>query len=115
MGRVERSSKLERIRGQRLLYEALAERIEQSALEHLTILHSQSAQKYCIADADTGEIFLRQPFATLKHCHEAPTELERTFEMAEVLMFRPSETMERIGELVQSHWLRERVAVALKI
>jgi hypothetical protein len=112
MGRVERYSKLERIRGQRLLCEKLDQGLDKRpALEHLTILHSQSAQRYWIADAETGDIFLRQPFATLQHCHETAAELERTFDMAEVLMQRPSETMESIGELVREHWLRERVAM----
>ena len=114
MGRVERYSKLEQIRGQRLLSEKLDQGLEKRpALDHLTILHSQSARQYWIADAETGEIFLRQSFATLKHCHEAAAELERTFDMAEVLTQRPPETMERMGELVHEHWLRERVAVAL--
>ncbi len=112
MGRVERYSKLEQIRGQRLLSEKLDQGLDKRpALEHLTILHSQSAQKYWIADAETGEIFLRQSFATLQHCHAAAAELEQTFHMAEVLMLRPSDTMERMGELVQQQWLRERVAV----
>jgi hypothetical protein len=112
MGRVERFSKLEQIRGQRLLSEKLDQGVDKRlALEHLTILHSQSAQQYWIADADTGDIFLRQPFATLKHCHEAAAELERTFDMAQVLTLRPSETLERMSELVQQQWLRERVAV----
>ncbi len=115
MGRVERYSKLEQIRGQRILSEKLDQGLEKRpALEHLTILHSRSAQQYWIADAETGDIFLRQPFATPQHCYEAAAELEQTFDMAEVLMLRPSETMERIGELVHEHWLRERVAVALR-
>ena len=111
MGRVERYSKLEQIRGQRLLSETLAQRAEQSALEHLNILNSQSAQQYWIADAETGEIFLRQSFATLQHCHEAAAELEWTFDMAEVLTQRPPETMDHIEAIVLAAAWRERVAL----
>jgi hypothetical protein len=110
---VDRGSRLERLPEQRLLYEKLGRQAAQPALEHLTILHSQSAEKYWIADAETGEVFLPQTFATLKHCHEAADELERIFHMAEVLKSRPAETMESVNELVREHWLRERVAVVL--
>ena len=114
MGRVERYSKLEQIRGQRLLSEKLDQGLDKRpALDHLTILHSQSALQYWIADAETGQIFLRQSFATLKYCHAAAAELEQIFNMAEVLMLRPSDTIERMSELLQQHWLRERVAVVL--
>lgn len=110
---VDHGSRLERLPEQRLLYEKLGRQAAQSALEHLTILHSQSTEKYWIADAETGEIFLRQPFATLKHCYEAAAHLERIFHMAEVLKSRPAETMESVGELVREHWMRERVAMVL--
>jgi hypothetical protein len=110
---VDRGSRLERLPEQRLLYEKLGRQAAQSALEHLTILHSQSAEKYWIADAETGEVFLSQAFATLKHCHEAAADLERTFNMAQVLEMRSPETMESVGELVQGHWLREWVAESL--
>jgi hypothetical protein len=110
MGRVERSSKLERIRGKRLLSEELDQRFKQPPLEYLSILHSQSAKKCWIADANTGEVFLNQAFATPQHSHEAAAELERTFDMSEVLKLRPPETLERMGELAREHWLREQVA-----
>jgi hypothetical protein len=110
---VNRGSRLERIPGQRLLYEKLERQAAQPALEHLTILHSPKAQGYWIADAETGEVFLRQPFATLRHCYEAAAHLERTFAIAQVLEMRSPETMESMSELVREHWLRERVAVAL--
>jgi hypothetical protein len=114
MGRVERSSKLERIRGNRLLSEKLDQGLDKRpGLEYLTILHSQSAQQYWIADMETGKVFLPHVFITLKHSHEAAAELERTFDMSEVLKLRPSETLERMGELAREHWLRERVAVVL--
>lgn len=113
IGRVERYSKLEQIRGQRLLSEQLDQRSKQPPLEYLRILHSQSAQQYWIADVETGEVFLNQAFATLKHCHEAAAELERNFDLEQVLTLRLPETLERMGELVHEHWLRERVAVAL--
>jgi hypothetical protein len=113
MGYVNRGSRLERLPEQRLLYEKLERHTARPALEHLTILHSQNAQGYWIADAETGEIFLPQAFATLQHCHEAAAELERRFAMAQVLDMRSPETMESLGELVREHWLRERVAVAL--
>jgi hypothetical protein len=113
MGYVDRGSRLERIPGQRLLYEKLERQAAQPALEHLTILHSPKAQGYWIADAETGEVFLREPFATLKHCYEAAAHLERRFAIAQVLEMRSPETMESVGDLVQEHWLRERVAVVL--
>jgi hypothetical protein len=49
----------------------------------------------------------------LEHCTEAAVELEHTFDMLEVIVLRPPETMEPMVELVQEHWLRERVAGAL--
>jgi hypothetical protein len=110
---VDRGSRLERLPEQRSLWERLDRQAAQPALEHLTILHSQSTQMYWIAAAETGEIFLRQPFRTLKHCHEAAADLERTFAIAQMLEMRSPETMESVGALVQEHWLRERVAVAL--
>jgi hypothetical protein len=113
MGYVDRGSRLERIPGQRLLYEKLERQAAQPALEHLTILHSPKAQGYWIADAETGEVFLREPFATLRHCHEAAAHLERTFAIAQVLEMRSPETMESLSELVREHWMRERVSVAL--
>jgi hypothetical protein len=110
---VDRGSRLERLPEQRLLYEKLERQTARPALEHLTILHSPKAQGYWITDAETGEVFLRQPFATLKHCYEAAAHLERTFAIAQVLDMRSPETMESVSELVQEHWLRERVAVVL--
>jgi aspartyl/asparaginyl beta-hydroxylase (cupin superfamily) len=110
---VDRSSRLERLPEQRSLWERLDRHTARPELEHLTILHSQRAEKYWIADAETGEIFLRQPFTTLKHCYEAAAELERTFAIAQVLEMRSPETLESLSELVQEHWLRERVAVVL--
>jgi hypothetical protein len=110
---VDHGSRLERLPEQRLLAEKLERQAARPALEHLTILHSPKAQGYWIADAETGEVFLSQAFATLKHCYEAAAELERIFHMAEVLKSRPAETMESVGELAREHWLRERVAVAL--
>jgi hypothetical protein len=114
MGRVERSSKLERIRGQRLLCEELDQRSDKRpALEHLSILHSQSAEQYWIADAESGEVFLPLAFTTLKHCHEAAAELERTFDIAEVLTQRPPETLERMEAIVLAAVWRERVELAI--
>ena len=116
---VDRGSRLERLPGQRLLAERLDRQTARPALEHLTVLHSQSAEKYWIADAETGEVFLPQAFTTLQHCHEAAAELERTFAMAQVLDMRnlcaklSPETIESVGELVREHWQRERVAVVL--
>jgi hypothetical protein len=113
MGRVERYSKLERLPGQRLLSEKLDRQAERPELEHLTILHSPKAQQHWIADAETGDIFLPQAFATLKYSHAAAVELERTFAIAQVLEMRSPQTLESVGELVQECWLRERIAVAL--
>jgi hypothetical protein len=109
MGYVDRGSKLERIRGQRSLSERLEQHTERSILEHLTILHSEKFQGYWIANAATGNVFVRQAFATLKHCYEAAADLERMFNMAQVLVLRPPETLERMEDLVREHWLREKV------
>lgn len=111
---VDHGSRLERLPEQRLLYEKLERQAAQPALEHLTILHSPKAQGYWIADAETGEVFLSQAFATLKHCHEAAAELERTFDMPEVLMLRPPETLEQIQLLVQAHCQREKTEIACR-
>jgi hypothetical protein len=110
---VDRASRLERLPEQRSLWERLNRHPARPELEDLTILHSQRTQRYWIADAETGEVFLQQAFRTLKHCHEAAAELERIFHIAEVLKSRPTETMESVDELVQGHWMRERVAVVL--
>jgi hypothetical protein len=113
MGYVNRGSRLERLPEQRFLCEKLERHNARPELEYLSILHSPKAQQYWIADAETGEVFLSQAFATLQHCYEAAAELERTFDMAEVLQLRPPETLERMVELVREHWLRERVEVVL--
>ena len=112
MGYVNRGSRLEQLPGQRLLYEKLERHTARPELEHLTILHSQSTQGYWIADAETGEIFLRQPFATLQHCHEAAAEVERTFVIAQVLEMRSPQTLEQIELLVQAHCQREKTEIA---
>jgi hypothetical protein len=109
---VDRGSRLERIPGQRLLYEKLERQAAQPALEHLTILHSPKAQGYWIADAETGEVFLRQSFTTLKHCHEAAAELERRFAIAQVLEMRSPQTLEQIELLVQAYCQREKTEIA---
>jgi hypothetical protein len=109
---VDRVSRLERIPGQRLLCEKLERQTARPALEHLSILHSPKAQQYLIADAETGEVFLPQAFATLKHCHEAAAELERTFAMAQVLEMRSPETLEQIELLVQAYCQREKTEIA---
>jgi hypothetical protein len=110
---VDRGSRLERLPEQRLLYEKLERQAARPALEHLTILHSQSAQKYWIADIETGKVFLPHVFITLKHCHEAAAELERIFDMAEVLTQRPPETLERMEAIVLAAVWRERVELAI--
>jgi hypothetical protein len=97
---------------QRSLFEKLNRQTSRPVLEHLTILHSQSAKRYWIADADTSEVFLPQAFTTLEYCHEAAAVLERTFDMLEVLTRRPSETLEQIELLVQAHCQREKTAIA---
>ncbi len=107
---VERYSRLERVRGKQLLDELLNQRSEkQPLLEYLTILYSRSTQRYWIADAETGEIFLRQSFTMLEHCYEAAIEMEHTFDMLEVIALRPPETIERIDAIVLAHAWREQV------
>jgi hypothetical protein len=110
---VDRGSRLERLPERRSLWERLDRPTAKPELEDLTILHSQSTQRYWIADAQTGEVFLPQAFTTLEHCYEAAAELERTFAITQVLEMRSPETMESLSELVREHWLRERVAVVL--
>jgi hypothetical protein len=111
---VEQYSRLERVRGKQLLDELLNQRSEkQPLLEYLTILHSRSTQRYWIADAETGEIFLRQSFTMLEHCYEAAVELEHTFDMLEVIALRPPETIERIDAIILAHAWREQVKLKL--
>ena len=49
----------------------------------------------------------------LEHCYEAAIELEKTFDMAQVIELRLPETMESINEILKVHGFREQVAGAL--
>jgi hypothetical protein len=51
-------------------------------------------------------------FVTYEHCYESAIELEEQFELAGVLRFRPFGSMEAMNEIIESHQLRERVALA---
>jgi hypothetical protein len=51
-------------------------------------------------------------FTTYEHCYESAIELEQQFDLAGVLRLRPFGSMEAMSEIIQSHQLRERVALA---
>jgi hypothetical protein len=112
-GQVDRYSKLERVRQPKPLWEELTERSSNSRmLEYLAVL-KVGDREYAIAERATGENFVNQVFETREHCHEAAAELEQTFDMAQVLELRLTETLDRVEELVEWHWLREWVALGL--
>jgi hypothetical protein len=111
-GQIDRYSKLERIRRPKPLWEELAERSSNSRmLEYLEI--RKDGGEYWITERGTGEALVEQAFETREHCAEAAAEVERIFDMAMVLELRLVETMERIDELVEWHYLREWVAIGL--
>jgi hypothetical protein len=110
---VDRYSKLERIRRPKPLWEELTERSGDSRmLEYLAVL-KVGDREYAIAEQATGEIFVSQTFETRQHCAEAAVELEQKFDIAIVLELRLVETMERVEELVEWHYLKEWVALGL--
>jgi hypothetical protein len=112
-GQVDRSSRLERIRRPKPLWEELTERSGNfRVLEYLAVL-KVGDREYAIAEQETGEIFVDQAFETRQHCAEAAVELEKVFDMAIVLELRLTETMERVEDLVEWHYLREWVALGL--
>ena len=78
-------------------------------LEYLTVSHN-STEQYWITVEGTGKPFIRQSFATAEFCFEAALELEKTFEIEQVIELRSTETMERIDEMVGVYLDRERVA-----
>ncbi|NJM76238.1 MAG: hypothetical protein HC852_11175 [Acaryochloridaceae cyanobacterium RU_4_10] len=110
--RVDRYSRLERIRRPKPLWEELAERSHGSrALEYLAI--HEDGGEYAIAQRTTGEILVGQTFETQQFCADAAVELEQVFDMAIVLELRPPETVALIEDLVEWHYLREWVALGL--
>jgi hypothetical protein len=110
---VDRYSKLEQVRRPKPLWEELAERSGNfRMLEYLAVL-KVGDREYAIAERETGEIFVSQAFESRQHCHEAAAELEQVFDIAIVLETRLVETLERIDELVEWHYLREWVALGL--
>jgi hypothetical protein len=112
-GQVDRYSKLERVRRPKPLWEELAERSGNfRALEYLAV-SKVAADEYIITEQATGENFVNQVFETREHCAEAAAEVERIFDMAQVLETRLTETIERIDELVEWHYLKEWVALGL--
>jgi hypothetical protein len=112
-GQIDRYSKLEGIGRQKPLWEELAEQKSGlRALEYLAVL-KVGDREYVITERKTGEIFVDQTFETRQHCYDAAVDMERTFDMAQVLELKLPETMERIDELVEWHWLKEWVALGL--
>jgi hypothetical protein len=81
-------------------------------LEYLAV-SKVGDREYVITERETGEIFVSQAFETRQHCAEAAVELEKVFDMAIVLELRLTETMERVEDLVEWHYLREWVALGL--
>jgi hypothetical protein len=113
METVDQGSRLERIRRSRPLCESLEERsYDVAPLEYLKILHSRKTQEYRIGDR-AGKVFIDQEFSTLEYCWEAAVELERVFDMGQVLELRLTETMERVEDMVEWHYLKEWVALGL--
>jgi hypothetical protein len=112
-GQVDRYSKLERIRRPKPLWEELAERSGNfRALEYLAV-SKVGDREYAIVERATGENFVSQTFETRQHCAEAAAEVERVFDMGQVLELRLLETMERVEDLVEWHYLKEWVALGL--
>jgi hypothetical protein len=112
-GQVDRYSKLERIRRPKPLWEELAERSGDSrSLEYLAVL-KVAADEYIITERATGEIFVSQAFETREHCYDAAVELERVFDIGQVLELRLPETIERIDAIVLAHAWREQVKLKL--
>jgi hypothetical protein len=110
---VDRYSRLERIRRPKPLWEELAERSGDSRmLEYLAVLNVDD-REYAIIERATGENFVNQVFETREHCAEAAVELEQKFDIAIVLELKLTETMERVKDLVEWHYLKEWVALGL--
>lgn len=76
--------------------------------EHLSVSKDGSG-KFWITVEGTGKPFVREPFATPEFCYECAVEIEQAFEIAQVIDLWPTETMERIEEMVQVALERERV------
>lgn len=109
---VDRYSKLERIGRPKPLWEELAEQKRDfSALEYLEI--RKVGSEYWITERGTGEALVEQTFETRQHCAEAAVEVEQKFDMEQVLELRLPETMERIEDLAEWHYLKEWVALGL--
>lgn len=78
-------------------------------LEYLAVAKNGSGQHWITVEG-TGNPFVREAFATPEFCLEMTLEIEKTFEMEQVIELRPPETMERIEEMVQAGLERERVS-----
>jgi hypothetical protein len=113
VAQVDRSSKLERIGRPKPLCDILAEQKNNFRVLEYLAANKVAADEYIITERATGEIFVSQSFETRQHCYDAAVELERVFDMAMVLELRLVETIERVEELVEWHYLREWVAIGL--
>ncbi|KAI9129771.1 hypothetical protein [Acaryochloris sp. CCMEE 5410] len=80
-------------------------------LEYLAVAKNGTGQgQYLITVKGTGKPFVREVFASAEFCLECAFEIEENFEILQVLELRPTETMERIEEMVGVWLERERVS-----
>ncbi|MGR3280082.1 hypothetical protein ACSYAD_34075, partial [Acaryochloris marina NIES-2412] len=79
------------------------------ALEYLAVAKNGVGQ-YLITVKGTGKPCVRESFASAEFCLECEVEIEENFEILQVIELRPTETMERIEEMVQVGLERERVS-----
>ncbi|MGR3278627.1 hypothetical protein ACSYAD_26385 [Acaryochloris marina NIES-2412] len=92
--------------GQKKLVEQVRTRGE---LEYLAVAKSGAGQ-YLITVKGTGKPFVKESFASAEFCLECEVALEENFEIVQVIELRPTETMERIEEMIWVWLERERVS-----
>ena len=78
----------------------------------LAIVWRTDLQQYQLFVWEMRSPFSTLLFATYFHCYESAVELEQQFDLDGVLRLRPFGAMEAMDEIIQSHQLRERVALA---
>ncbi|MGR3280000.1 hypothetical protein ACSYAD_33640 [Acaryochloris marina NIES-2412] len=99
-----------RFRNLELGQKNLVEQVKKGGeLECLAVSKNGFGQHW-ITVAGTVKPFVRESFATPGFCLECAVEIEENFEIVQVIELRPTETMERIGEMIGVWLERERVA-----
>ncbi|MGR3279931.1 hypothetical protein ACSYAD_33285 [Acaryochloris marina NIES-2412] len=81
-------------------------------LEYLAVAKNES-EEYWITVAGTVKPFVKESFASAEFCLECTVEIEENFEILQVIELRPTETMERIEEMIGVWLERERVSRVL--